>query len=252
MNLTNIFKKYLRHCFICSWVQSKTEEWEQISCAMLVIEKLVPKFKTTSKRFSSITLSLEELVPIAVQQISILKFIHSKGYVHKGVKPDNFVLSEDGSEIYIIDFNKSKRYRHPNGQHVDYQKDDKRPKGLPLFHSLNYHQGYKCTRRDDMESLGYCWVYWLTGKLPWSHIERNGKTWAQYVLDIGQCVQKTSYEDLCKLLPPEVKTNFTKYFDLCRQLNFKDEPDYDQMQRLIANDFDDTTNHANLCTTIND
>ena len=172
----------------------------EVDWAMIVIEKLNPKFAKTTTRFNkqSPNMSLEELVPMAVQQITVLQFIHSRGLVHKGVKPDNFVMSEDGSKVYVIDFNKSKRYVRSDGSHVEFQRDDKRPKGLPLFHSLNYHKGIRCSRRDDLESLGFCWIYLLKGSLPWSSLKSEDKYWPHYVRDVGLRVADTTFDDLCK------------------------------------------------------
>ena len=165
---------------------------------MIVIERLNPIFAKTSPRFAKITISLKELVPMAVQQLSLLEFIHSKGLVHKGVKPDNFVMSDDKTKVYIIDFNKSKRYLDSEGNHVSFQTDNKLPKGLPLFHSLNYHKGIRSSRRDDLESLGYCWVYLLMGCLPWSKINRIKRRWSEYVRSVGYCKTNTTIEELCK------------------------------------------------------
>lgn len=209
---------------------------------MLVIEKLEPTFAQTSKRFLKITLTLAQLVPIALQQITSLEHIHSKGFVHKGVKPDNFVMSKDHSQVFIIDFNVSKKFLSSDGRHVPFQEDNKAPRGLPLFHSLNHHNGLKCSRRDDMESLAFCWVYWLTGKLPWSRIEKKDKKWKIYVSEIGQSVRDTTPQELFKEFPLNARNNFIEYFESCRKLNFEDKPNYEEMRRLIATSLDANNN----------
>ena len=43
--------------------------------------------------------------------LSRLEFIHSKGYIHRDVKPENFVvgLDQEAKTLYLIDFGLSKQ-----------------------------------------------------------------------------------------------------------------------------------------------
>ena len=57
------------------------------------------------------------------------------------------------------------------------------------------------SRRDDLESLGYCFVYFLTGKLPWQGLKApNRSKKYEFILD-----RKVSLapEMLCRGLPGE-------------------------------------------------
>ena len=48
---------------------------------------------------------------LADEMLSWLRALHSKGIVHRDVKPENFVLSIDGSStLNIIDFGLSKHF----------------------------------------------------------------------------------------------------------------------------------------------
>jgi len=82
---------------------------------------------------------------IAVESISILEKLHSKGFVHGDVKPENFLLGQPGSpedkKLYLIDLGLASKWRENNGHHVDY---DQRPdifRGTIRYASVHAHWG---------------------------------------------------------------------------------------------------------------
>lgn len=85
------------------------------------------------------------------------------------MKPDNFLmgLGARRTQVYMIDFGLSKRYRDPKtGMHIPY-KDNKSLTGTARYASVNVHCGVEQARRDDLESIGYIILYFLKGSLPW-------------------------------------------------------------------------------------
>ena len=68
--------------------------------------------------------------------------MHSRKFVHRDIKPDNFLLGtyEKCGIIYIIDFGLSKKYLQKNGNHIAY-KDNKSLTGTPRYASINNHLG---------------------------------------------------------------------------------------------------------------
>jgi serine/threonine protein kinase len=108
---------------------------------------------------------------IAVESISILEKLHSKGFVHGDVKPENFLLGQAGSpddkKLYLIDLGLASKWREANGNHVDY---DQRPdifRGTVRYASVHAHLGRTGSRRDDLESLAYTLIFLIRGRLPW-------------------------------------------------------------------------------------
>jgi len=57
---------------------------------------------------------------VAIQMINILKNLHAKGYVHRDMKPENFVigLNTEIHKIYLIDFGLSKKFVLEDGNHA--------------------------------------------------------------------------------------------------------------------------------------
>ena len=56
---------------------------------------------------------------LGIELITRLEFIHHRNFIHRDIKPDNFVvgLGERSNVIYLIDFGLSKQYRDPHQHH---------------------------------------------------------------------------------------------------------------------------------------
>ena len=55
--------------------------------------------------------------------ISRLEFMHSRSYIHRDVKPDNFLIGAGSRKniVYVIDFGLAKKYQDPRtGRHIPY------------------------------------------------------------------------------------------------------------------------------------
>lgn len=94
--------------------------------------------------------------------------MHSRGFLHRDVKPDNFLMGVGSccNQVNCIDFGLAKRYRTSKLPHIPY-RDDKHLTGTARYASLSTHLGIEQSRRDDLESLGYVLLYFLRGSLPW-------------------------------------------------------------------------------------
>lgn len=82
-------------------------------------------------------------------QISRIEYIHSKNFIHRDVKPDNFLmgLGKKGNLVYIIDFGLAKKYRDARThQHIPY-RENKNLTGTARYASINTHLGIGKTWR---------------------------------------------------------------------------------------------------------
>jgi serine/threonine protein kinase len=177
------------------------------------------------------TFTLKTTLMLGIQMFDLLKKLHESNFVHRDIKPDNFLLgNEDKTRIYLIDFGLTKRFKNENNVHVKFQ-EGKSLVGTARYASINSHAGFELSRRDDLESLFYMLIYLWAGTLPWQGIEAPTRE-EKYVL-IGDKKKTVSEEELCNGLPPAFCTCL-KYI---KNLKFKDKPDYPYLRAQLTDTF---------------
>uniref|UniRef100_A0A7N0TS45 non-specific serine/threonine protein kinase n=1 Tax=Kalanchoe fedtschenkoi TaxID=63787 RepID=A0A7N0TS45_KALFE len=93
---------------------------------------------------NSHSMSVEMVSCIAIEGISILEKLHSRGYVHGDVKPENFLLGPPGTpdekKLFLVDLGLASKWKDSyTGQHVEY---DQRPdvfRGTVRYASVHAH-----------------------------------------------------------------------------------------------------------------
>ncbi|XP_071581923.1 uncharacterized protein [Temnothorax nylanderi] len=195
---------------------------------VMVMELLGPSledlFNFCSRRFS-----LKTVLLLADQLISRTDYIHSRNFIHRDIKPDNFLmgLGKKGNLVYIIDFGLAKKYRDGRThKHIPY-RENKNLTGTARYASINTHLGIEQSRRDDLESLGYVLMYFNRGSLPWQGLKAATKR--QKYERISEKKMSTPVEELCKGYPVE----FASYLRYCRDLRFEERPDYSHLRQLF-------------------
>nr|KJB83053.1 hypothetical protein B456_013G227100 [Gossypium raimondii] len=198
---------------------------------VMVMDLLGPSLEDLFN-FCSRKLSLKSVLMLADQMINRVEFVHSKSFLHRDIKPDNFImgLGRRANQVYMIDFGLAKKYRDSSHQHIPY-RENKNLTGTARYASMNTHLGIEQSRRDDLESLGYVLMYFLRGSLPWQGLKAGTKK--QKYEKISEKKVSTSIEALCRGYP----TEFASYFHYCRSLRFDDKPDYSYLKRIFRDLF---------------
>lgn len=215
---------------------------------VLVMQRLGPNledlFTRCNRRFSLSTVLL-----LADKMLALVQKVHNAGFVHRDIKPDNFVIGHAGSgderQLFIIDFGLSKCFLNPDtGAHIEYRRD-KSLTGTARYASVRNHQGAEQSRRDDLESLGYVLLYFLKGELPWQNAQRRRKFLSsagadKYTAMLRVKVETTAAAAVAETTPElfeGVSPVFQEYFAIVKQLSFTETPDYRRLRRLFKNLF---------------
>lgn len=195
---------------------------------VLVIDLLGPSledlFNFCSRRFT-----MKTVLMLADQMISRVEYVHNKNFIHRDIKPDNFLMGigRQCNKLYLIDYGLAKKYRDSRSKrHLPY-REDKNVKGKARYASINAHLGIEQSRRDDMESLGYVLMYFNRSSLPWQGLKAATKK--QKYEKISEKKMSTPVEVLCKGFPAE----FAMYLNYCRGLRFEEGPDYMYLRQLF-------------------
>ncbi|KAL1237484.1 Tau-tubulin kinase 1 [Trichinella pseudospiralis] len=171
--------------------------------------------------------SLSTSAYFAYNFVEALKEFHKAGFLHRDVKPGNFIIKriEDTLNIYLIDFGSVKPIENYCGT-----SQSQNP--VPFVGTLNYaspnvHRGrpYGCI--DDMFSVFYSFLKINTGTLPWSgHLKKA-------------LVEKKVYIQSAELIGCKPRSVYQIYDKLC-SLTCDDVIDYewfiDKFKSLITSD----------------
>ena len=200
----------------------KTEK-KNILIMELLGRTLNELFIHCNKKFTLLTVCL-----LGCEMLKLIEFIHEKTFIHRDIKPDNFMMGKDEKEdvLYLIDFGLSKKYISTKGVHIPY-KTGKSMTGTARYCSVFTHEGIEQSRRDDLESIGYVLIYFLKGSLPWQGIKI--KEGDKHYEKIGTVKKNTTIDELCKGFPDEFKT----YFNYVKNLKFEETPNYNLLNDLF-------------------
>jgi serine/threonine protein kinase len=179
--------------------------------------------------------SMKTMLMLIDQTINMMQHTHRNNYVHRDISVSNLMVGtgEARTQIHLIDFGHAKKIGAGRFVPAATRKRvvglPKPMVGTPRFASVFCHMGHEEGYRDDLESLGYVWIYLLKGKLPW---QGQRLCPGESKLDrIAYLKLNTRLETLCDGIPEE----FLVYMNYVRRLKSAQMPDHDQIRELFRN-----------------
>ena len=210
---------------------------------VLVMELLGKSLEDIKSILPSKKMTIPCICKLSYQMLQILEHIHRKSFLHRDVKPENFIMGigPNNKFLYMIDFGFAKTYRDPTTlAHYPLKKNDGIT-GTARYASINTLRGFTQSRKDDLESLAYVIIYLSKGTLPWANITSDNKD--ELYNRITKVKFETTVENLCSGLPQQF-LDFVRYI---RGMTFEQEPDYKYLRNLFLIALQNTGGKMDFC-----
>ncbi|KAH9257458.1 hypothetical protein BASA81_004385 [Batrachochytrium salamandrivorans] len=202
----------------------------------LVMERLGPNLSDIRKQMGG-KFSIATTALLAKHMLLGIEASHKIGILHRDIKPGNFCMAAAGSpyvdeykrpRCFLIDFGLSRRYISSSGR-VREPRSKVGFRGTARYASISAHHGTELCRADDLWSLFYIIVEFLTGVLPWRGKEKE---------KIGHMKKELTNPDLVSGLPSPVLFIHTYLLSL----SYATVPDY----QLILHFLDELFKTSNM------
>ncbi|CAG2215256.1 TTBK [Mytilus edulis] len=167
--------------------------------------------------------SLSTTLRLGAQMLKAIESIHEVGFLHRDVKPSNFAmgrLQKDCKKVFMLDFGLARQYTTATGE-VRPPRTAAGFRGTVRYASVNAHKNKEMGRHDDLWSLFYMLVEFLSGQLPWRKIKDKEQ--------VGIMKDKYDHSSLLKNMPNE----FATFLEHICKLEYFDKPDYQMLHTLL-------------------
>jgi len=163
---------------------------------------------------------------ICLQMIESIEELHNIDYIHRDIKPDNFVIKKNGKKLslYLIDYGLCKHHKYDLGSDPTNQKEET-SSGNIFYKSIHVVNKWKHSRRDDLISIGYLMFFIYHGKALYQLSDTDLIKWKKDVLYFPK--ETTTYMEY------EISSIIIKYFSYCSTLDFNTKPNYSYIKKIF-------------------
>jgi len=128
-------------------------------------------------------------------------------FIHNDLKLENILVGrEDPNQIYLIDFGLATRWRDPMTNRHACKVQTHKFSGNFRFATKNQCQGFKTSRRDDIQSAFYILIYLLNkNRLPWQDPDLDQDGADRSVKWLKKRAKKSYNRELVQMAPQELR-----------------------------------------------
>lgn len=164
---------------------------------------------------------------LVVFVIDALEALHDYNYLYRDLKPHNICYNNNG-EIKLIDLGFCTPFII-NGKHIINKKISK-ILGTPNYVSKNIIELNTPSRRDDIESIFYLYLFFILSDIIWKNygdIDNNKKKDYNLIRDILININNNLYENILNI------KKLLNYLEFVRNIEFDGKPNYNNLKLLI-------------------
>jgi serine/threonine protein kinase len=194
----------------------------------LVMERLGPSLADIRRALPLPNFSLSTGLRVGIESLRAVQAFHERGFVHRDVKPSNFLLQPTGRPLVVLaDYGVARRLTEQHQQPQTQPGNQRRPfVGTPKYASLRAHEGRQLGRGDDIVSWTFSLLETLTGTLPWPSIQNYE--------EVHKAKKSANLAEFCKTLPKQI----AEVYNRAARYGEDDEPEYDALAALLGDAMD--------------
>lgn len=169
-------------------------------------------------------ITIETVYNLSLKMLESIKSLHSFGFVHRDIKPNNFLLQNDTKyPIVLVDFGLSARHIDPETEKPYPCINEHIFLGTKIFASIDVLSSLSCGPKDDLIAWFYSFLYMACGSLPWGKEKDK--------LNVISMKKSFKIDNLNYKFPNQ----FHEIYDYLKKLKYEETPDYYLIKNLFKN-----------------